>query len=181
MRIAFCRQACDNDFMKDIAHSPVKTGAEKKKNQPQASDPSGLDAMLCFAIYGAAHAFTRAYKPLLEPLGLTYPQYLAMMALWSEDSQKVKALGDRLGLDSGTLSPLLKRLEQAGLVARRRDPEDERQVIVSLTPEGIEMQERSSGVMADIGKATGCSLDEVAALREALVGLKERLERAEKG
>lgn len=135
--------------------------------------------MLCFAIYGAAHAFTRAYKPLLEPLGLTYPQYLVMMALWAEDGQKVKTLGDRLGLDSGTLSPLLKRLEQSGLVKRKRDAEDERQVKITLTPQGVELKERSSGVMARIGKATGCSLEEVTALREALVGLKERLEGAE--
>ncbi|MBW9090534.1 MarR family transcriptional regulator [Rhizobium wenxiniae] len=139
----------------------------------------GLDAMLCFAIYGAAHAFTRAYKPLLEPLGLTYPQYLVMMALWAEDGQKVKMLGDRLGLDSGTLSPLLKRLEQSGLVSRKRDAEDERQVKITLTPQGLELKERSAGVMETIGRATGCSLEEVTALREALVGLTERLEGAE--
>ncbi|WP_312402596.1 MarR family transcriptional regulator [Rhizobium sp.] len=135
--------------------------------------------MLCFAIYGAAHAFTRAYKPLLEPLGLTYPQYLVMMALWAEDGQKVKALGDRLGLDSGTLSPLLKRLEQSGLVKRKRDAEDERQVKITLTPQGVELKERSAGVMEAIGKATGCSLEEVGMLRAALVGLKDRLEGAE--
>ncbi|TNM66760.1 MarR family winged helix-turn-helix transcriptional regulator [Aliirhizobium smilacinae] len=140
---------------------------------------TGLDAMLCFAIYGAAHAFTRAYKPLLEPLGLTYPQYLVMMALWTEDGQKVKTLGDRLGLDSGTLSPLLKRLEQSGLVKRKRDAEDERQVKITLTPQGLDLKERSSGVMAEIGKATGCNLEEAVALREALVGLKDRLEGAE--
>ncbi|WP_183993090.1 MarR family winged helix-turn-helix transcriptional regulator [Rhizobium wenxiniae] len=135
--------------------------------------------MLCFAIYGAAHAFTRAYKPLLEPLGLTYPQYLVMMALWAEDGQKVKALGDRLGLDSGTLSPLLKRLEQSGLVKRKRDAEDERQVKITLTPQGVELKERSAGVMEAIGEATGCSLEEVGMLRAALVGLKDRLEGAE--
>lgn len=154
------------------------TGAEPHKSDMKESRDTaagGLDAMLCFAIYGAAHAFTRAYKPLLEPLGLTYPQYLVMMALWAEDGQKVKMLGDRLGLDSGTLSPLLKRLEQSGLVSRKRDAEDERQVKITLTPQGLELKERSSGVMAEIGKATGCSLDEVAALREALVGLTERL------
>ncbi len=157
------------------------TGAEPHKSDMKESRDAaagGLDAMLCFAIYGAAHAFTRAYKPLLEPLGLTYPQYLVMMALWAEDGQKVKMLGDRLGLDSGTLSPLLKRLEQSGLVSRKRDAEDERQVKITLTPQGLELKERASGVMAEIGKATGCSLQEVAALREALVGLTERLESA---
>lgn len=168
--------------MQKIEHGFVMTGAEPDKNdmtEIRDAAAGGLDAMLCFAIYGAAHAFTRAYKPLLEPLGLTYPQYLVMMALWAEDGQKVKTLGDRLGLDSGTLSPLLKRLEQSGLVKRKRDAEDERQVKITLTPQGVELKERSSGVMAEIGKATGCSLNEVTALREALVGLKERLEGAE--
>jgi MarR family transcriptional regulator, organic hydroperoxide resistance regulator len=168
--------------MKEIEHGFVMTGAEPNKNDRAESRDTatgGLDAMLCFAIYGVAHAFTRAYKPLLEPLGLTYPQYLVMMALWAEDGQKVKMLGDRLGLDSGTLSPLLKRLEQSGLVKRKRDAEDERQVKITLTPQGLELKVRSAGVMAAIGKATGCTLDEVKALREALVGLKERLEGAE--
>jgi DNA-binding MarR family transcriptional regulator len=165
--------------MEEIEHGFVMTGAKTEKNQIAAGSQAGsagLDAMLCFAIYGAAHAFTRAYKPLLDPLGLTYPQYLVMMALWSEDDQKVKSLGDRLGLDSGTLSPLLKRLEQSGLVARRRDPDDERQVKITLTPMGLELKEKSAGVMGAIGKATGCSLEEVSVLREALVGLKDRLE-----
>ncbi len=168
--------------MQEIEHGFVMTGAKPNKNDRidnRDAAAGGLDAMLCFAIYGAAHAFTRAYKPLLEPLGLTYPQYLVMMALWAEDGQKVKMLGNRLGLDSGTLSPLLKRLEQSGLVKRKRDAEDERQVKITLTPLGLELKERSSGVMAEIGKATGCSLDEVASLRAALVGLKERLEGAE--
>jgi MarR family transcriptional regulator, organic hydroperoxide resistance regulator len=168
--------------MEKIEHSSVTTGVSRQKNPAAAKGQgvaAGLDAMLCFAIYGAAHAFTRAYKPLLEPLGLTYPQYLVMMALWAEDGQKVKTLGDRLGLDSGTLSPLLKRLEQSGLVARRRDPEDERQVKITLTPQGQALREKSDGVMAAIGKATGCSLDEVSALREALVGLKDKLEKAD--
>lgn len=168
--------------MQKIEHGFVMTGAKPNKNAMAANaggTATGLDAMLCFAIYGAAHAFTRAYKPLLEPLGLTYPQYLVMMALWTEDGQKVKMLGDRLGLDSGTLSPLLKRLEQSGLVKRKRDAEDERQVKITLTPQGLELKERSSGVMAEIGKATGCNLEEAVALREALVGLKERLEGAE--
>ncbi|WP_119942889.1 MarR family transcriptional regulator [Neorhizobium sp. NCHU2750] len=146
-----------------------------------AADKFGLDDMLCFAIYGAAHAFNRAYKPLLDPLGLTYPQYLVMMALWAEDGQKVKALGERLGLDSGTLSPLLKRLEQSGLVSRKRDLEDERQVIITLTAEGLELRQRSTNVMGAIGRATGCNLEEAMTLREALVGLKERLEKAEEG
>jgi DNA-binding MarR family transcriptional regulator len=134
-----------------------------------------LDAQLCFAIYGAAHAFTRTYKPLLEPLGLTYPQYLVMIALWEEDGQPVKAIGERLGLDSGTLSPLLKRLEQSGLVARQRDRDDERQVRISLTQKGQDLKDNAAGVTAAIGKALGCSREEVAALRDELIALKKKL------
>ena len=147
--------------------------------QKKTSDPRDveikLDAQLCFAIYGAAHAFNRTYKPLLDPLGLTYPQYLVMIALWEEDDQPVKAIGDRLGLDSGTLSPLLKRLEQAGLVARKRDRDDERQVIISLTEKGADLKKQAGAVTAAIGKALGCSHEEAAALRDGLVALKERL------
>jgi DNA-binding MarR family transcriptional regulator len=134
-----------------------------------------LDAQLCFAIYGAAHAFTRTYKPLLEPLGLTYPQYLVMITLWEEDDQPVKAIGDRLGLDSGTLSPLLKRLEQSGLVARNRDRDDERQVKILLTKKGTELKAKAAGVAGAIGKAVGCSFEEAVALRDELVALKQRL------
>ncbi len=148
----------------------------------KARDPDNLqielDAQLCFAIYGAAHAFTRTYKPLLEPLGLTYPQYLVMIALWEEDDQPVKAIGDRLGLDSGTLSPLLKRLEQSGLVARTRDRDDERQVRISLTAKGDDLRHKAAGVAGAIGKAVGCSKDEAVALRDELIALKQRLTQA---
>ncbi len=141
--------------------------------------PLGLDAMLCFAIYGVAHAFTRTYKPLLDPLGLTYPQFLVMMALWDEDGQSVKRIGERLGLDSGTLSPLLKRLEQSGLVQRKRDAQDERQVRIKLTETGRQLHGQAGSVMQSIGRALGCSMEEVTALREELVALKERLNKAE--
>ncbi|NGO63443.1 MarR family transcriptional regulator [Rhizobium daejeonense] len=135
-----------------------------------------LDRQICFALYGAAHAFTRAYKPLLEPLGLTYPQYLAMMALWEEDGLQVKALGERLGLDSGTLSPLLKRLEQAGYVTRQRDKVDERQVFIMLTESGRTMKAKAVGVMRAIGQATGCTISELESLRDNLKMLKNQLD-----
>lgn len=150
---------------------------QKKPRNPDNFEIE-LDAQLCFAIYGAAHAFTRTYKPLLEPLGLTYPQYLVMIALWEEDDQPVKAIGDRLGLDSGTLSPLLKRLEQSGLVARKRDRDDERQVRISLTAKGGELRHRATGVAQAIGKAVGCSFEEAVALRDELIALKQRLIKA---
>jgi MarR family transcriptional regulator, organic hydroperoxide resistance regulator len=139
------------------------------------SEQIRLQQMLCFALYGASHAFSRAYKPLLEPLGLTYPQYLVMISLWDKDGQPVKALGEALDLDSGTLSPLLKRLEQAGLVSRTRAEKDERQVIIMLTDKGRQLQREAAGVTAAIGAATGCTRAEVDALRDSLATLKTML------
>src|SRR6476660_7585041 len=95
-----------------------------------------LGQQLCFAVYSVAHAFNRTYKPLLDRFGLTYPQYLVLLALWQKDSMTVKGIGEELRLDSGTLSPLLKRLETSGFVSRTRDKSDERQVIIALTPKG---------------------------------------------
>ncbi|QXC51255.1 MarR family transcriptional regulator [Agrobacterium salinitolerans] len=134
-----------------------------------------LDQQICFALYGAAHAFTRAYKPLLDPIGLTYPQYLVMMALWEKETSTVKALGEMLGLDSGTLSPLLKRLEHAGLITRKRGTVDERQVLVALTPKGADLKKEGVKIMAAIGGATGCGLEELAQLRDQVNALKEGL------
>src|SRR5246127_1146732 len=109
-----------------------------RKSQDEVK--SRLGSMLCFTVYSTAHAFTRAYKPLLDALGLTYPQYLAMFALWERDDLSVKELGELMRLDSGTLTPLLKRLEAMGLVRRARDPADERSVRISLTPAGVTMK-----------------------------------------
>ncbi|MFS8121509.1 MarR family transcriptional regulator [Rhizobium sp. BR 250] len=136
-----------------------------------------LDQQICFALYGAAHAFTRAYKPLLDPIGLTYPQYLVMMALWEKETSTVKALGEMLGLDSGTLSPLLKRLEHAGLITRKRGTVDERQVLVALTPKGADLKKEGVKIMTAIGGATGCGLEELAQLRDQVNALKEGLSR----
>ncbi len=135
-----------------------------------------LDKQLCFALYGAAHAFTRAYKPLLSPLGLTYPQYVVMMALWEEDDLSVKTLGEKVGLDSGTLSPLLKRLEQINYVLRRRDAADERVVFITLTAEGRALKARALEVFSAIGNQTGCDIGEIESLRDSLKRLKGQLE-----
>lgn len=135
-----------------------------------------LDKQLCFALYGAAHAFTRAYKPLLSPLGLTYPQYVVMMALWEADDLSVKALGEKVGLDSGTLSPLLKRLEQIQYVARRRDAADERVVFITLTEEGRALKVRALEVFSTIGSQLGCDVAEIESLRDSLKRLKGHLE-----
>lgn len=147
-------------------------------DQRQADEALLLDRQLCFAVYAAAHAFNRAYKPMLEPLGLTYPQYLVMLALWEADQLTVKALGERLGLDSGTLSPLLKRLEQAGTITRRRDPEDERQVRIVLTEAGAAIKSKAVHVANTLGDATGCTLAEIDDLRERLTTLRLQLDAA---
>ncbi|AYM04722.1 MarR family winged helix-turn-helix transcriptional regulator [Agrobacterium radiobacter] len=136
-----------------------------------------LDQQICFALYGAAHAFTRAYKPLLDPIGLTYPQYLVMMALWEKETSTVKALGEMLGLDSGTLSPLLKRLEHAGLITRKRGTVDERQVLVALTHKGANLKKEGVKIMAAIGSATGCGLEELVQIRDRVNALKDSLTR----
>jgi DNA-binding MarR family transcriptional regulator len=139
---------------------------------------SRLGSMLCFTVYSTAHAFNRAYKPLLDALGLTYPQYLAMFALWERNDQSVKELGDLLRLDSGTLTPLLKRLEAMGLVRRARDPDDERSVRISLTPAGIEMKCKERTVHEGLIGACGQTVEELRALTAQLVRVRDRLDAA---
>jgi DNA-binding MarR family transcriptional regulator len=135
-----------------------------------------LSDQLCFAVYSAGHAFNRVYKPHLERLGLTYPQYLVMLVLWEEDGLAVKAIGDRLGLDSGTLTPLLKRLEAAGHVVRARDPADERSVRVGLTDKGRALREKAEGVPFALGCAMGKTLPEIVGLRRQIVAMRDALE-----
>ena len=142
------------------------------------NDPLLLSNQACFALYSANLAMTRIYRPLLEALGLTYPQYLAMLLLWEEDGRAMKALGERLGLDSGTLTPLLKRLEGQGLVSRARDPQDERLVRIRLTPEGAALRDKAECLPTHIAAAAGCSVEELASLRDALLKLRDDLNRA---
>lgn len=137
-----------------------------------------LGSMLCFTVYSTAHAFNRAYKPLLDALGLTYPQYLAMFALWERNNLSVKELGELLHLDSGTLTPLLKRLEAMGLVRRARDPDDERSVRISLTPAGIEMKCKERTVHEGLIGACGHSADELKAITTQLIQVRDRLDAA---
>lgn len=134
-----------------------------------------LDHQLCFALYSSSLAMTKLYKPLLEPLGLTYPQYLAMLVLWEGDGVTVSQLGERLMLDSGTLTPLLKRLEAAGLVQRLRDSADERRVMLQLTREGRALKRRALAVPEAVACAAGCELDELARLTARLKTLREQL------
>jgi DNA-binding MarR family transcriptional regulator len=138
-------------------------------------DEKRLERQLCFAVYATAHAFTRAYKPLLDRVGLTYPQYLVMLVLWEKGCMGIKTIGEQLDLDSGTLSPLLKRLEQSGLITRMRDAKDERQVIVSLTDCGTVLKRETETIMTAIGEAAGCSMEEMASLRDRLQQLRANL------
>jgi MarR family transcriptional regulator, organic hydroperoxide resistance regulator len=136
-----------------------------------------LDRQLCFALYSASLAMTKVYKPLLAPLGLTYPQYLVMLALWEDDARTVSALGDKLALDSGTLTPLLKRLETQGQLSRERDAEDERRVIVRLTPAGRRLKVRARRIPQEIGRASGCELSEIVGLTRQLTSVRDALSR----
>lgn len=131
--------------------------------------------MLCFALYSAGHAMQAAYKPLLDPLGLTYPQYLALAALWDRDGQTVGQIGSTLLLDSNTLTPLLKRLEQGGWIARQRNTGDERQVRITLTEAGRALQEKAASVPLCFLDQTGLAPDQAAALRDSLLALRDRL------
>lgn len=140
-----------------------------------------LDHFLCFAIYAAGHAFNRVYKPLLDAIGLTYPQYLVMVALWEQDDQTVGALGGRLSLESSTLTPLLKRLEAMGHVSRARDTRDERVVRVRLTPQGRALKEEAKRIPGCILAATGLDIADLARLQREIGALRSRLEEAAPG
>lgn len=134
-----------------------------------------LDNQLCFALYSTSLAMTRLYKPLLGAMGLTYPQYLVMLVLWERDGLMVSELGERLSLDSGTLTPLLKRLEATGLVARLRTVEDERRVHITLTAAGRRLKVRAAKIPGCILSASQCSLSELVSLTRQVQALRERL------
>ena len=138
-----------------------------------SADSLKLDSQLCFKLYAASRAVIRGYKPMLDRLGLTYPQYLAMLVLWewqqtAPEQPTVKALGERLALDSGTLTPLLKRLEQLELVQRQRSARDEREVHLSLTPQGQALREQVGPLKAQLLCESGLDLDRLNELREGL-------------
>ena len=141
----------------------------------QAEQLLRLDNQICFAVYSAAHAFNRVYKPLLDRLGLTYPQYLVMLVLWERDNVPLKTIGERLFLDSGTLTPLLKRLEAAELIKRTRSKEDERQVLIELTAEGEALREKAKSVPQSILAASACSVGELVGMKDEIVALRDRL------
>lgn len=134
-----------------------------------------LDEFLCFAVYSAGHAFNRVYKPLLDKLGLTYPQYLVMVVLWEEDGQTVGSLASRLFLESSTLTPLLKRLEGMELISRSRDRTDERVVRIGLTKAGTDLREQARAVPDCIAEASGLGAEAVSTLQKQIKALRASL------
>ena len=141
----------------------------------EAMPQPNLDQQMCFALYSASLSMTKIYKPLLRELNLTYPQYLVLLVLWQQDSVTVNTLGERLFLDSGTLTPLLKRLEKNGYLSRQRATNDERCVIVKLTKLGEQLQEKSQHIPLKVACSTGCSPFEIHTLNDQLIALRTSL------
>lgn len=138
-------------------------------------EPLALENQFCFALYSASLAMTKAYKPFLDKIGLTYPQYLVMLVLWQQDDVLVKSIGEKLFLDSGTLTPLLKRLEASSLIERTRDDNDERQVRITLTKEGRALKKRAQSIPHQVLCASGLSHEALAKLRAQLSGVRNDL------
>jgi DNA-binding MarR family transcriptional regulator len=150
--------------------------SSKRANVSAKSNGSPLlGEQLCFALYSTSLAMTKVYRKLLRELGLTYPQYLVMLVLWERDGVSVSEIGERLYLNSATLTPLLKRIEALGLISRRRTHEDERQVIVSLSRAGRELRQKTGEVQQGVFRASGCTLDELVAIKQQLDRLRSRL------
>jgi MarR family transcriptional regulator, organic hydroperoxide resistance regulator len=156
---------------------PQESGQESQQ-ESRAESPSNprLADFLCFAIYSANLAYGRAYKPILEKLGLTYTQYIAIVALWERDNQTVSGLGEQLFLESNTLTPILKKLEGMGYLRRQRDPADERQVIISLTDAGRRLREK--GLTMNLVKASGLTPEEFVKMQKGVVTLRNNLIKA---
>ena len=155
--------------MKDENKKVCSTPAESEA-------PVIIEQFLCFALYSASLAMTKLYQSRLKPLGLTYPQYIVLLALWEKDDVTVSEIGERVQLDSGTLSQLLKRLEQAAIISRRRDVgNDERRVLISLTEQGIELKTQAAGVPADMVSVMGTPCDELTELTVKVKQLRDKL------
>ena len=152
---------------------------ETKTTSPRAAtDLAGLDQQLCFSLYSTGLAMDKVYRRVLRPLKLTYPQYLVMLVLWESEGLTVTALGDRLFLDSATLTPLLKRLELSGLLSRKRAAEDERQVVITLTSRGRALKEKARDVQHAIFRAAQCSAEELRDIKKQLESLRTKLRSA---
>ncbi len=146
-----------------------------RTSAPGADPMLALDNQLCFALYASSLAMTKLYRPMLAPLGLTYPQYLVMLVLWEHGRQSVNQIGQALQLDSGTLTPLLKRLAANGLIERRRDPADKRRVLVDLTPAGVSLRTQAREIPRALFCRMGLTPDEIRHLQSALGTLRRHL------
>ncbi|SFK77913.1 MarR family winged helix-turn-helix transcriptional regulator [Lysobacter sp. cf310] len=153
----------------------MKTPPSVPRVAPPQTASLKLDDQLCFALYSTSLALNKVYRKLLAGLGLTYPQYLAMMVLWERDQVTVSEIGERLYLDSATLTPLLKRLEGAGLISRTRARDDERQVVIALTEAGRALQEPARAVPMGIFGAAGCAPDQIGSMKSQLESLRTNL------
>ncbi len=153
----------------------MATSRKPEANRPPASTGIQLDEQLCFALYAASLAMTKIYRPLLAQIGLTYPQYVVLLALWECDGLTIGELGQRVALDSGTLTPLLKRMQLQGLVERTRSAADERQVLITLTRQGAELSQHASAIQEQVACATACSERECHDLTQALQTLRSSL------
>lgn len=147
-----------------------------RRHEPSTSVPLELGEFLCFAIYSASHAFNRVYQQLLREHGLTYPQFIAMVLLWEQDGQTVGELGQKLFLQSNTLTPMLKRLETIGYISRSRDSADERQVLINLTEAGRKLHLLASDIVRSVRNATGLQDKQVNQLTETVNALRQALE-----
>ncbi|MBV2185740.1 MAG: MarR family transcriptional regulator [Rhizobium sp.] len=147
----------------------------RQKPAPDMPAHPDVDEMLCFSIYSAGHSFNQLYRPLLDAIGLTYPQYLVMVALWNRDGRTVKELGETLFLDSSTLTPLLKRLEAAGLLTRTRNPQDERQVLLHVSEQGRALQQEAAPVAQCVNDTVGLDADTVKKIRTAIDAIRDSL------
>ena len=163
--------------LRRVGYTPIgnKWLMEDALDKTVGIPPSGVDALLCFSIYSAGHAFNQFYRPKLEPLGLTYPQFLVMMTLWEGDDRTVKELGQVVQLESNTLTPLLKRLEGQGFLTRTRDNGDERQVRIVLTDAGRALQAPASEVTACLVSVLGMDAAEMTRLHMMIAGLRDKL------
>ncbi|WBU48755.1 MarR family transcriptional regulator [Kosakonia pseudosacchari] len=150
----------------------------KKTSTPTANAQLALDNQFCFALYSTNLALHKLYRQLLAPMNLTYPQYLVMLVLWEKDDITVSEIGERLFLDSATLTPLLKRLESAGLIRRQRSRQDERQVVITLSESGHELQQQATSIPEAIGCAMACDSATLADIKQQLERLRQQFQRA---
>lgn len=170
--------ACEVNFAPMARTKPTVTGKQQKASSASAACvPQQIDEQLCFAIYSTMLGLNKVYRELLKDLELTYPQYLVMLVLWERDGLTVGEIAERVFLDSPTVTPLLKRLEAAGLVSRDRSPLDERQVLITLTDAGRGLRKRSTHLPQCIVDASDTELAEIIELRDRLLALRERMAR----